>query len=68
MRKIIERDPSLFSALVDGTSSFIDRDDLCAMLIDNPVLTEEQKMAPAIVFFSDMARKSMRSIKKVKGE
>ena len=67
MRKIIERDPSLFAALVDGTSSFIDRDDLCAMLIDNPVLTEEQKMAPAIVFFSDMARKSMRSIKKVKG-
>ena len=68
MRKIIERDPSLFAALVDVTSSFIDRDDLCAMLIDNPVLTEEQKMAPAIVFFSDMARKSMRSIKKVKGE
>lgn len=67
MRKIIERDPSLFAALVDGTSSFIDRDDLCAMLIDNPVLTEEQKMAPAIVFFSDMARKIMRSIKKVKG-
>lgn len=67
MRKIIERDPSLFAALVDGASSFIDRDYLCAMLIDNPVLTEEQKMAPAIVFFSDMAKKSMGFIKTVKG-
>ena len=65
MRKIIERDPSLFAALVDGASSFIDRDYLCAMLIDNPVLTEEQKMAPAIVFFSDMAKKSMGFIKTV---
>ena len=67
MRKIIERDPSLFAALVDGASSFIDRDNLCAMLIDNPVLTEEQKTAPAIVYFSDMAKKCLKSIHKVKG-
>ncbi len=67
MRKIIERDPSLFAVMVDGASSFIDRDYLCAMLIDNPMFTEEQKLAPAIVYFSDMAKKSLKAIQKVKG-
>jgi ATP-dependent DNA helicase RecQ len=68
MRKVIERDETMFAALVDGANSFIDRDSLCAMLIDDQVLAEEQKTSPAIVYFSDMAKKSIGHINKLKGE
>jgi ATP-dependent DNA helicase, RecQ family len=68
MRKIVERDDSLFASLVDGANVFVDRDDLCASLLESPVLTEQQKVAPAIVYFSDMTKKSMLLIKQMKGE
>lgn len=67
MRKVIERDESLFVDLVDGAKAFIDRDSLCASLIDDQVLTEEQKSASAIVYFSDMAKKSIKLVNKLKG-
>ncbi len=68
MRKVIERDPSLFAGLVDSISDYINRDNLCATLIDSPILTEEQKTEPAIVYFTVMIKKCMGIIRKMKGE
>lgn len=65
MRKVIERNPELFSALIDCTNSFIEKEELCEMLIDSSVLTEEQKYAPAIVFFSIKTKHAKGLIAKI---
>lgn len=68
MRKIVERNESIFAEAVDSVSEFIEKRRVCADMIDSPELADEQKTIPAELYFAEIANDSLNIIRRMKGE
>ena len=68
MRKVLERNELIFAETITSAGEFIEIQKLCSVLIDSPELTDEQKTAPADMYFTEMANNSLQIIRKMKGE
>ena len=68
MEKALERDANLFYPIVESICDYCDVVALCEELIDSVNLGEEEKAAPAELYFGHIAKRIVNNILSMKGE
>ncbi len=68
MEKAMERDSALLYPLSDKINEYCDVFEMCRSLLDSTNLSEESKEEPARIYFGNIAKNTLDTIRSLKGE